>query len=127
MADLTQIGFRRDAARFLSSLKAVFMFEQEKDLARLAVAYALHKELPLDPIQEMGSRERNYNVNTIDTSDQLLRTLVKVYFADNERVQARPYEAIEILMNRGVVELNLDNVTLDEILELSSSDAEQTE
>jgi hypothetical protein len=120
MADLTQIGFRRDAVRSLDSLKAAFMLEQDRDLARLAVAYALHKELELDSVQDMGSRERNYNVNTIDTNDQLLRTLVKVQFAQNDRVQSRPYEAVEILMNRGVIALNQDRVSLNDILDLAA-------
>lgn len=121
MADLTQIGFRRDAVRSMNSLKAAFMLEDDRDLARLAVAYALHKGLDLDPIQDMGSREKNYNVNTIDTADQLLRTLIRAQFAGNDRAQTRPYEAVEILMNRGVIALNHDRVSLDDILELATN------
>lgn len=124
MADLTQIGFRRDAVRSLDSLKAAFMLEQDRDLARLAVAYALHKGLELESVQNMGSRERNYNVNTIDTNDQLLRTLIKVQFSQNARVQSRPYEAVEILMNRGVIALNQDRVSLNDILDLAAATQE---
>lgn len=124
MADLTQIGFRRDAVRSLDSLKAAFMLEQDRDLARLAVAYALHKGLELESVQNMGSRERNYNVNTIDTNDQLLRTLIKVQFSQNDRVQSRPYEAVEILMNRGVIALNQDRVSLNDILDLAAATQE---
>ena len=72
---------------------------EQMDIIRLGFAYAV--EQGTDLTRDAGTRGgSNYDSGGLDT-DGLMAEAVKIYYPDLD-VQAEPYRAVEVLMNKGV-------------------------
>jgi hypothetical protein len=117
--DLQQLRYSPDTRRFLTDLQETKQINERVDGFRLAVAVAV--ALGCHPRRDQSRQDwSNYAaVNTIDTADGALRTVVTEVFPDFRQV---PYRAIEDLAEQGAQILlqqyvEGDRLTLPSLLE----------
>ncbi|BCJ69666.1 hypothetical protein [Polymorphospora rubra] len=99
MADLKNIALTVEAAQIVNELGKSFGISEQMDTIRLGFAYAVQQDADLN--RDLGTRGgSNYDSGGLD-NEGLMAATVKVYYAYPE-VQAEPYRAVEVLMNKGV-------------------------
>lgn len=113
MSDARNIALTVAATAAAERVKSELNLESITEAARVGFAYALR--CGLSPTRDgQAPQGSNFNVATIDTSDSVLRELVKVFHPDDAEVASAPYRAIEALISRGLVHLkdHLDDGTI---------------
>ena len=113
MSDARNIALTVVATAAAERIKNELNLESITEAARVGFAYALR--CGLSPTRDgQAPQGSNFNVATIDTSDGVLRELVKVFHSDDAEVAGAPYRAIEALISRGLVQLqnHLDDGTV---------------
>jgi hypothetical protein len=102
MADAKNISIRGkqagDAAAFV---KDRFVLRQLSETSRLAVSYALVKDVQVTSQSAEGPVIHNFNIATIDPGGYLLG-LIRALRATEDMAQEQPYRLIEGLMNEGL-------------------------
>lgn len=117
--DARNIALTAEATAAADRIMERLRLSQRLDAVRLGMAYAIRHQVDLDREGWGHSGGTNYNVATVDTSDGTLRRLVSIFYDSPDAVR-RPYEAIETLMNKGVLLLkqHLDDGTLGGLSDL---------
>lgn len=97
------VAFTQAAEPVARRLQTRLRLPSLMDVARIAVAYALRRELPLTRPQDFGSASSaNYNVGSIDPGGQLRGLLLALH----PDLTDDPYRVLETLMNIGTFELD---------------------
>lgn len=99
MADLKNIALTVEATQTVNELRKELGITEQMDVIRLGFAYAVEHDADLtrDPGTRGGS---NYDTGGLD-DEGLMAETAKIYYTDSD-VQAEPYRAVEVLMNKGV-------------------------
>lgn len=99
----TTIGLTRDASRALVEIGERFGFREDRDVAHLALAYALKIGLPSERTPDLGAFGGGGN-KTWSTAafDRSVERLVLVFHPTADD----PLVALETLITRGLLEMN---------------------
>lgn len=97
------IAFTQAATAAARRLKDHFNFEDLVDVARVGIAYALRKNLPLVRPEDFGSANgSNFGIGSVDRRGEI-RDLIR---ALHPEIDEDPYRVAETLMSLGAVALD---------------------
>ncbi|MEX5296864.1 hypothetical protein QYM41_16425 [Kocuria sp. CPCC 205268] len=102
MADLKNIALTLEAGQAANNLKEKLGIDDQMALIRLGFAYAIKHGQPLHRDTTVGTRGgSNYDTGGLDPDGRMADT-VQIYYSADPSVEAEPYRAIEVLMNKGL-------------------------
>lgn len=101
MADARNIRLNGRSSDAVTIVQNRFQLEHMSDAARLGIAYALVRDLPVTAESTSGPARHNFNVATID-NEGVLVDLLRIMRPEDSQIREEPYKAIEALMNEGI-------------------------
>jgi hypothetical protein len=100
--DAKNIPIRGEATGEAAALvRDRFVLDQISQASRVAVAYALVKNVAVHEDSSRGAVVHNFNIATIDPGGRL-QGIVGLLRPDDPRARSEPYRYIESLMNEGL-------------------------
>lgn len=99
--DRLNINLHTASDKAAEYIKERFGFPQILDVVRLGFAYAMARNINLTP-GDWGERGTNYGVASID-GQGLISAMVRL--RPEKEATETPFRAIEILMNKGLIDL----------------------
>jgi hypothetical protein len=125
--DRRNINLTADSERAARTIKEKFGFPELQDVVRLGIAYAVVLRLEPSPFPPGTPRGSNYSSAAIDGDDRLLSSLFGLLSIGDGDLA--PYQAMEILMSRGILRLEKDIreghvVDLSDLFDVGDSMAE---